>query len=326
MNSRREVDVTVIIPTYNRLEYLVEAIESVLLQTVIVKEIIVVDDGSTDKTAEVVRAYGNNICYVYQENQGVSAARNHGIQLATSKYIAFLDSDDRWMRGKIENQVKIMEADLRLVAHVCNISWYKKTGIDLQSFWVNSIHHNDAEEGVLTDPLAWVINDSIAVIQAIMVRADIVQISGVFNEKLSLWEDTDFAARVALCGLWAFSVHPGVLIRDLNEGEDRLSRVRESNVDYSLNAKIEVLKNLLKTPCLNNANDRKIVLYELAKSLYALGGSKARVGKIKEAGQCYIKAFHHGLRLKSFFMLVILCASLGMAHRILWQYKSRKIN
>ena len=94
------IPVSVIIPTYNRSHCLGDAIDSVLAQTHKNLEIIVVDDGSTDGTKDIVRSYGWPVKYIYQTNQGVSAARNRGIKEARSEWIAFLDSDDEWHQKK----------------------------------------------------------------------------------------------------------------------------------------------------------------------------------------------------------------------------------
>ena len=102
--------VSVIIPTYNRAGLIQEALESVLRQTFKDYEIIVVDDGSTDNTPEVLKPYRHRIRYVHQENQGISAARNWGILLSRGAYIAFLDSDDLWYPEKLEKQIAYLEA------------------------------------------------------------------------------------------------------------------------------------------------------------------------------------------------------------------------
>src|SRR5262249_43626334 len=88
--------VTVIIPTFNRGHIVTDAIDSVLAQTVPCLEIIVVDDGSRDDTRERLVPYMDRIVYIYQHNQGVSAARNTGVDAAKGDLIAFLDSDDVW--------------------------------------------------------------------------------------------------------------------------------------------------------------------------------------------------------------------------------------
>jgi len=110
--------VSVIIATYNRARFICGAIESVLGQTYKDIELIVVDDGSTDNTGELLGRYKNKFRYVYQHNQEKSAARNKGISLATGEYVAFLDSDDVWFHDKLARQVPVLEkasADVVLV-------------------------------------------------------------------------------------------------------------------------------------------------------------------------------------------------------------------
>jgi glycosyltransferase involved in cell wall biosynthesis len=98
--------VSVIIPVYNGDRYLAEAIQSVLAQTYQPIEIIVIDDGSTDDTAEVAQSFGSLIRYDYQLNSGSSAARNRGIELASGEFIAFLDADDLWLEDKLALQIE----------------------------------------------------------------------------------------------------------------------------------------------------------------------------------------------------------------------------
>lgn len=110
--------VSVVIPTYNREKVVLTAVDSALNQSYRNLEVIVIDDGSTDNTREALAKYGDRIRYYYQSNQGVSAARNHAINVANGKYIAFLDSDDEWFPNKIEKQIEYLEAnpDLSFVA------------------------------------------------------------------------------------------------------------------------------------------------------------------------------------------------------------------
>ena len=102
--------VSVIVPTYNRATYIARAVNSILSQTYRDFEVIVVDDGSTDHTRQVLAAYGDRVRYVFQDNAGPGAARNHGIRLSTGQYLAFLDSDDMWMPAFLEKTVGALDA------------------------------------------------------------------------------------------------------------------------------------------------------------------------------------------------------------------------
>lgn len=101
--------VSVIIPTYCRAALLEQAIASVRTQDFEDYEIIVVDDGSTDDTGNRIRKFGDKVRYIYQENQGLSAARNKGLSAVRGEYIALLDDDDWWMPGKLQLQVQILD-------------------------------------------------------------------------------------------------------------------------------------------------------------------------------------------------------------------------
>jgi GT2 family glycosyltransferase len=117
--------VSVVIPTYNRANLLARAIESALRQTYPRVEVLVIDDGSSDSTASLVKQYDTRVRYFYQSNSGVATARNAGITQARGEFIAFLDSDDIWHDWKVEAQVAAMRAypDVGLV-------WTDMTAID----------------------------------------------------------------------------------------------------------------------------------------------------------------------------------------------------
>ena len=102
--------VSVIIPSYNCARYLGRAIDSVSAQTYKDYEILVVDDGSTDDTKDVAMQYGRKVTYLYQQNRGVSAARNHAISKASGELLAYLDADDMWYPEKLERQVAFLDA------------------------------------------------------------------------------------------------------------------------------------------------------------------------------------------------------------------------
>jgi glycosyltransferase involved in cell wall biosynthesis len=114
-NESSSFRVSVIVPTYNSAAYIGRALESVLKQNRSADEIIVVDDGSTDQTGEIVRRYGDSVRYIRQENAGVSAARNTGIQAAQHDWIAFLDADDEWLDQHLALLLDLLERHRHLV-------------------------------------------------------------------------------------------------------------------------------------------------------------------------------------------------------------------
>ncbi len=106
-NGDRVVDIAVIVPTYNRADLIGETLDSILGQSHPATEIIVVDDGSTDNTESVVARYGSAVKYLRIANSGECAARNAGVACSSAPWVAFCDSDDLWLPGKLELQVKV---------------------------------------------------------------------------------------------------------------------------------------------------------------------------------------------------------------------------
>ena len=109
--------ISVIIPTYNCGKYIERSINSVLKQTYKPFEIVIVDDGSTDDTSEIVRSSGEHVTYYFKSNGGVSSARNEGIKLSRGDWIAFLDADDEWLDTHLENFIKV-------ISHKPDLMWY----------------------------------------------------------------------------------------------------------------------------------------------------------------------------------------------------------
>jgi glycosyltransferase involved in cell wall biosynthesis len=104
----RQIQISAVIPAYNIEQYIARAIDSVLNQTYRPDEIIVVDDGSSDRTAEKIKAYGDKVKYIYQDNKGLSGARNTGIRNAQHDWIAFLDGDDEWLSEYLAMQATVL--------------------------------------------------------------------------------------------------------------------------------------------------------------------------------------------------------------------------
>jgi glycosyltransferase involved in cell wall biosynthesis len=116
--------ISVIIPVYNGKKYLAEAIESALAQIYRPIEIIVVDDGSMDGTADVARSFSETVRYYYQPNSGSGAARNTGVQTAQGNFLSFLDSDDLWVKDKLSLQMAVLQSDDSLDMVFGNVSHF----------------------------------------------------------------------------------------------------------------------------------------------------------------------------------------------------------
>jgi glycosyltransferase involved in cell wall biosynthesis len=198
--------VSVVIPTYNRADKVRGAIESALAQTYAACEIIVVDDGSTDRTREVVDGYAHHgascgipVHYLRQVRQGVSVARNTGIAKAMGEWIAFLDSDDRWVPHKLERQINALErfgpdcgACFTDARHVNNPSWPP-------TVFEQSDGPFETAKGVLGDaPLVIARANHGIRVQTLVVRRNVIEQAGEFDPHLHIGEDNDFVFRVAL--------------------------------------------------------------------------------------------------------------------------------
>jgi GT2 family glycosyltransferase len=119
-DNSRGISISVVIPAYNAAKSISRTIESVLAQSLRPDEIIVVDDGSTDQTAQRIKKFGSDVCYIYQENAGPSVARNRGIEAAGSEWIAFLDADDEWLPGILSRQCELLNRNKHLVWATAN--------------------------------------------------------------------------------------------------------------------------------------------------------------------------------------------------------------
>jgi len=182
------LDVSVVIPTYNRYTLLKRAIESLLAQTYSVDEIIVVDDGSTDNTKDIQKDFPE-IIYIYQKNSGVSCARNVGIQRAKNEWIAFLDSDDEWHKEKLEKQLAFHKQNPDILMSYTDEVWirngqrvkipkkYKKIGEDV--FCENLSYCNIAPSSAL-------------------LHRSLFEKVGMFDENMEVCEDYELWLRIAL--------------------------------------------------------------------------------------------------------------------------------
>ena len=181
--------VSVVIPTYNRQSMVCEAIESVLAQRCRDFEVVVVDDGSDDGTAdEIEKTYGRAVRVVTQRRQGVAAARNLGVRNSAGPYLAFLDSDDAWRPGKLETQVAFMQAHPQ--AQICQTD----------EIWIRNgrrvnpkIRHRKPSGDVFRASLELCLVSPSAVLMARELFARV----GGFDKSFPVCEDYDLWLRIA---------------------------------------------------------------------------------------------------------------------------------
>ncbi len=182
--------VSVIIPVYNAQSMVTEAIDSVLSQTYQDFEIIVIDDGSTDNTSEVLAPYKNRIRYYYQENTGVAGARNKGIEKSRGKYIAFLDQDDIWLPEKLAYQAAYLNANTD-AAMVYSRYWREYKNFEEKKLRPKKKYLEEGHiySNVLFRYIIW--------IGTIMVRRSCFEEIGVFDTSLVPAEDKEMILRIA---------------------------------------------------------------------------------------------------------------------------------
>jgi glycosyltransferase involved in cell wall biosynthesis len=187
--------VTVIIPAYNRADFLIEAIDSVLRQSYFAGaggrerlQLVVVDDGSVDDTKERLKDHDGIVEYVYQNHKGVSAARNLGLGLSKGDFIAFLDSDDLWMKEKIQVQMSFLKAFPE--ARFCSTEeiWIRR------GRRVNPKKHHAKHSGWIFDK---VLSRCLLSLSSALFRREVFSEVGLFDENLPVCEDYDFGIRLA---------------------------------------------------------------------------------------------------------------------------------
>jgi glycosyltransferase involved in cell wall biosynthesis len=180
--------VSIIIPTYNRAHWLREAVESVCRQTVQDFELIIIDDGSTDGTAETLHHISRPFVYRFQNNQGVSQARNQGILTARGKWMAFLDSDDLWLPKKLETQMHFFSKNPE--ALICQT----------EEIWIRNgrrVNPGKKHQKYSGDIFVPSLKLCLVSPSAVMMRRDLLEKVGLFDETLPACEDYDLWLRIA---------------------------------------------------------------------------------------------------------------------------------
>jgi glycosyltransferase involved in cell wall biosynthesis len=200
MNPR----ISVVIPTYNRADKVSKTIESALAQTFTDHEVIVVDDGSSDDTGQILRAtFGDRIRYFAQPNQGASVARNKGIELARGEWIAFLDSDDAWERDKLEWQMKAVDQfGPQCGACYTDTQFFNCPETRTMFQMAEKSYRHLGTTGINQEVLRLLVRPGgagmVVCLSSFLVRSDLARNSGGFNPKLLYSQDSEFMFRLAM--------------------------------------------------------------------------------------------------------------------------------
>lgn len=183
--------VSVIIPTYNRVDLVSDAVNSVLNQTYRNIELIVVDDGSTDNTKEVLLAYGKRIKYFYKHNDGNANARNYGVNKARGKYIAFLDHDDIWHPERLEKLIGYIERNNHYSAIISEVEF-----VDIDCKTLSYSNYKDGFP-VCEDALSYALKNLLDLFSNLIIKRDTMLALGEIDESLKAASDIDFYLRIA---------------------------------------------------------------------------------------------------------------------------------
>ena len=258
--------VSVIIPTFNRGWILKEAIDSVLDQEFNDYELIVVDDGSTDDTQEILDGYGVDIIVLQQSNKGVSAARNRGITEATGQLIAFLDSDDLWLPRKLSRQVDFFNTNTSAMVNQTEEIWIRN-GVR-----VNSKKRHQKHSGMIFERS---LELCLVSPSAVMIRKPLFESVGVFDENLPACEDYDLWLRISC----RYPIHliDDPLIIKRGGHEDQLSKT--PGLDKF---RIQALKNIIDSGQLSKIQCQAAGRALKEKCAIYAGGCRKR-GRIAEA-------------------------------------------
>ena len=263
--------VSVIIPTYNRAHLIDRAITSVLNQTYQDLEIIVIDDGSTDNTEEVIRSFPDKrVNYIkHKKNKGVSSARNTGIKVAKGKYIAFLDSDDEWLSEKLGKQIKVLQNKSPEVG----VAYSDVLYIDENGKNMNRKLLNPKKEGYIYEDLLG--GNCVGTPSTLLIKKECFNRVGLFDDLLNGQGDWDMWIRIAKYYRFVFTEVPLVKYR-----------LHSNRISENLELQI-ITSNRILVKYANELKKRRSVH---SKLYFNIGNIFCRIGKTKEGQRYLLKA------------------------------------
>ena len=224
--------ISVIIPTFNRKKTLERAIQSVMNQSLSPFEILIIDDGSNDGTEEWIKENFQNIKYIYQNNHGVSSARNIGIENAYGDWVAFLDSDDEWLPNKLNEQVKAIESNPEMKFFHTNEIWIRN------GLRVNQMKKHKKYGGYIFEKCLDICRISPS---SVLIQKEVFDNIGIFDESLRVCEDYDLWLRITSKYPVVFLDIP--LIYKYGGHADQLSKVNDGIESYRIQSLEKIIKS-----------------------------------------------------------------------------------
>lgn len=316
--------ISVIIPTYNRANVVCEAVESVLSQTSPPMEIIVIDDGSTDPTRKSLSYFGNHIRYFYQQNKGVSSARNRGILESNGRWLAFLDSDDIWLQDIIEMHMQAIKNHPLITAHVVNMEIERQTSGKTDLFSFRGFSQRHAKSFTLARPLAPEVKYHFAWVQNTLVRKDAAKKAGPFIEGLHIFEDLDFFFRLALTGQWHITPSVHARVRRKADEQKPLSDQNRLLPVESLSTLIDIHTRICKSPEIQEG-EKKAVLTCKRNFRKLLALKLLKLKRIRESRAQFLSILAEHVEMKAIlgYILTYIYGCLG--RRMLHVLCGRKV-
>jgi len=269
--------ISVVIPTFNRARCVGDAIESVLAQTCRDYEVIVVNDGSTDDTSEVLAKFGDRIGVVRQENQGVSEARNTGIRAARGEWVAFLDSDDVWTPNRLQTNVAGITKHPEAVGHLVDASIVGYQGGEFTLFTVRDCLKEFERAGFRAEPLLDVLDVQFFT-STWMLKRSAIEAAGLFRRDFRIYEDLELLSRVALEGPFVVSTASCVRMRRMADDAVSLSNLHLTRKRQSLENLCQIYETLLGKKNLR-AREGQVLRRRLSGSLRELSLALKAEGK-----------------------------------------------
>ena len=248
------MNVSVVIPCFNRKKTLSRSIDSVVNQTYKPSEIIIVDDGSTDGTRDFILNSYPNIKYFFQPKKGVSSARNKGIRESSSDWVAFLDSDDEWLPQKLEKQINQLGKHSEIFISHTNEIWIRN-GVR-----VNQMKKHQKYGGYIFDKCLDICRISPS---SVLIHKRVLKDVGVFDEALQVCEDYDLWLRIT--SKYSVLFERELLIVKYGGHKDQLSKVKEGIEQFRIQSleKILALNHLTEDQFIMTKNMlvRKLSIY-----------------------------------------------------------------